>query len=67
MTEKEKLQLQHRLAFLLVTILNTLEKCVSKVRNGFLDDDFHETQTTIDRLHSEVMEIDSEISERLDE
>lgn len=67
MTEKERLQLEHRLAFRLVTILNTLEKCVSKVKNGFLNDDYHETESTINRLHSEVMEIDGETTERLDE
>ncbi len=46
-----------RLAFLCTGILNTLEKCVSALRTGFLDNDYLETKRTIDRLKLETDEI----------
>lgn len=58
---------KHRLAFRAITILNSLEVCVSKLRNGFLNDrDFVETQTTMTRLKKEILEIDCDITENLD-
>ena len=67
MTDSERLKEEHRLAFRAVGILNTLEKCVSNLKNGFLNtSDFEETKKTIRRLHIEVLQIDSDIEERLD-
>lgn len=65
--EHEKLKEEHRLAFRVTGILNTLEKCVSNLKNGFLNtNDFEETKKTISRLHLETLQIDSDIEEMLD-
>lgn len=67
MNKHEKLLEEHRLAFKAIGILNTLEKCVSNLKNGFLNtSDFEETKKTINRLHLETLQIDSDIEEMLD-
>lgn len=67
MNEQEKSREEHRLAFKAIGILNTLEKCVSNLKNGFLNtNDFEETRKTINRLHIETLQIDSDIEEMLD-
>jgi len=67
MNEYEKSLQEHRLAFKIVGILNTLEKCASNLKNGFLNtNDFEETKKTINRLHIEMLQVDSEIEEMLD-
>jgi len=55
---------KYRLTFLLKETLNRLEKTVSKLKNGFLDDnDFMETKKTINRLHIETNQICNEIED----
>lgn len=67
MADKERLKEEHRLAFRVVGTLNALEKCVSNLKNGFLNtNDFEETKKTIRRLHIEILQIDSDIEEGLD-
>ncbi len=63
---KERIE-KHRLAFLLMGILNATEKCVSALRNGFVDQvDFNETKKTINRLRKELHEIDTDLVNKLD-
>lgn len=67
MDEQEKLREKCRLATICIGILNCLEKCVSALRTGFLDDhDFYKNKQTINRLHKEVLEVDTTIVEQLD-
>lgn len=56
------LQEQCRLAFQLKGIINRAEICVSKLRNGFLDDnDYNEMCKTIGRLDREILEVNVQI------
>jgi hypothetical protein len=67
MNEHEKLKEECRLVFRTIGILNTLEKCVSNLKNGFLNtNDFEETRKTINRLHLEILQVDSDTREMLD-
>lgn len=56
----------HGLAFKTLGILNELEKCVSALRDGFLNStDFTETKKTIQRLQLETLQLDKDVVEAL--
>ena len=55
MTDQERMREIHRQAFLVITILNALEKCVSELQNGFLEGDLAATKETIERLKAQMV------------
>jgi len=55
-----------RLASLLLEVVNKAERCVSKLRNGFVEQtDTHETRKTIERLQVEILQIDIDADDAL--
>ena len=55
-----------RLASLLLQVINNAEICVSKLRNGFIEQiDTYETRKTIERLQVEILQIDIDADEAL--
>lgn len=62
-----RLQEEYRLAAQVMRITNRLEECVSKLKNGFMDQGhFLETKATISRLHTETMDVALDVEEKLD-
>lgn len=58
---------RHRLAFLLLGVVNKCELCLHKVKEGFTTkQEAKEVEHTICRLQTETMEIDNDIVEKLD-
>ena len=44
----------HRLVFLATGSLNLLEKAISQLQNGFLNNDYAEAEKTLERLKGEL-------------
>jgi hypothetical protein len=64
----DKLLEKHRLASLLLEVVNKCEICASKLKNGFVNlQDYHRTAKTIERLQNEIKGIDLGVIENLDE
>ncbi len=67
MNDIHRLQEVNRLTFKAKGVLRTLEKCVSKLRSGFLNDhDLYETKKTINRLDCEIRQINLDIEDKLE-
>jgi len=56
-----------RLAALLLEVVNIAEKCVEKLKKGFIEPvDMVETKKTIKQLQISILQIDAEADEKLD-
>ena len=66
MTEPERLQEQHRLAHLLKGVVRGAEKCMTPLREGFINsNDYDETRKTIERLDVEIKKVHLDIENNL--
>ena len=58
---------QHRLAFMLLGVVNRCEICLSKIKEGFTTkQEAKEVEHAICRLQTEIMEVDNDIVDELD-